>query len=416
VSLPRLLAGARSRALSRAEHEAVHGPPQAAGGAAELVGAVGAAGLRGRGGASFASALKLGAAAGERGPRAVLVNGAEGEPMSAKDRTLMAHVPHLVLDGALAAAAAIGARDIVVAVREDAGHAHAAMLGAVAERDDPASISVVDVPAAYLAGEETALVHLLNGGPLTPTVAPPRPAQRGLRGRPTLVHNPETLAHIALIDRHGPDWFRELGTEAHPGSTLITVAGAVRDPSVIEIECGAPLEQVLAAAGGAGEPLRAVLIGGYHGTWIPAQDIPATTLDNECLARLGGGIGAGVVMALPATACPAAEVAATVGWLAQHSARQCGPCRNGLPALAGLLDAVVAGRAADDHLQQLERWSAALPGRGACGLPDGAVRFLASALRVFPRELADHARHGPCDACRRPRTLHLPPTIAWATP
>ncbi len=405
MSLPRLLAGVHPRgALTLAEHLEVHGPSPAGG--PRLIEHVEQAGLRGRGGASFPAAVKLRSVAGRRGPRALLVNAAEGDPMSVKDRVLLESAPHLVLDGALAAGAAIGGASIVVALPKDAAGARQALAHALRERGAERQVRVAAVPVAYLAGEESALIAHLDGRPLKPAVVPPRPAERGLRRRPTLVQNPETLAHVALIARHGPAWFRQAGTHDHPGSALVTVSGAVRLPGVQEIPCGAPLSSVLSAAGDELEPLRAVLVGGCHGVWIPGDEIERVTLDDVGLAGHGGSLGAGVIVALGRSACPARELARAIGYLAEQSAGQCGPCRNGLPALAELLAAIAGGRALPGATRQLDRWSRALPGRGACHLPDGAVRLLRSGMRVFAGELAAHQR-GPCPACRRPPTLTL---------
>jgi NADH:ubiquinone oxidoreductase subunit F (NADH-binding) len=401
MTLPRLLAGAHDdRPLSLAEHLELHGPSPPD--VSDLIERVERAGLRGRGGASFPTAVKLRSVARRRGPRSILVNAAEGEPMSAKDRVLLESAPHLVLDGAMAAMAAVGARSVVIAVPEDAHMARGALRAAIGERKASRRLRVAGVPLAYLAGEESALIAHLDGGPLKPTVVPPLPSERGLRRRPTLVQNPETLAHLALIARHGPEWFREVGTPAHPGSTLVTVSGAVRRPGVREIASGAPLASVL---DGATEPVRAVLVGGCHGVWIAGEEIGAVTLDDLGLAPHGERLGAGVVVALGRSACPAHELARTIAYLAEQSAGQCGPCRNGLPALADLLAAMVAGRAPRDARGRLERWSQDLLGRGACHLPDGAVRLLESGLRVFAAELADHEREGPCLACRRRPTV-----------
>src|SRR4051794_6747281 len=201
-----------------------------------LIEAVAASGLRGRGGAAFPTAIKLRAVAMARGRRAVVVNAAEGEPMSAKDRALLEGAPQLALDGALLAAEAVGARTIVIAVKQSARSAQASLRRALSERRDARRVRVETVPDAYVAGEETALLQSLNGGPAKPRLTPPRPYERGLAGRPTLVSNVETLAHLALIARHGPSWFRELGTAAHPGSALVTLDGAVGAPGVHEIE------------------------------------------------------------------------------------------------------------------------------------------------------------------------------------
>jgi NADH:ubiquinone oxidoreductase subunit F (NADH-binding) len=407
MSLPRLLAGLRrDLPLSLPEHEQIHG----AGGshARRLLEAVELAGLRGRGGASFPTAVKMSDVARRRGPRSLLVNAAEGEPMSSKDRALLRLAPHLVLDGALAAADAVGARTIVIAIPEDAAAARSALQGAIAERSIRRRFSVAPVPPTHLAGEESALINYLNGGPLKPTLVPPRPSERGIRRRPTLVQNPETLAHIALIDRHGPEWFRQLGPATHPGSALVTLSGAVRNHGVHEIACGLRLGSLLREAGGGMlEPLRGVLVGGYHGAWIPADQIDSVTLDDVSLSTHGGNLGAGVIVALGQSACPVQELARAIDWLASESAGQCGPCSNGLPALANLLSAMAAGRAPEDARRRLARWSTDLVGRGACKLPDGAVRFLQSGVRVFATELAEHEQGGPCRSCARPPTLRF---------
>jgi NADH:ubiquinone oxidoreductase subunit F (NADH-binding) len=404
MTLPRLLAGLDSATtVALAQHEATHGPR--AHGGADLVEAAAQAGLRGRGGASFPTAVKLRSVARQTGRPTVLVNAAEGEPMSFKDRVLLESVPHLVLDGALAAAEAVDAATVVVAVREDASAARASMRRAVNERGLDRRVTVTGVPVAYLAGQEGALIRHLDGGPLKPTSVPPLPFERGLRRRPTLVQNPETMAHLSLIDRHGPDWFRRVGTDAHPGSALVTVCGAVANPGVQEIACGAALEDVLGGPRALTEPLRAVLVGGFHGTWIPADRVGAVTLDDESLAGHGGSLAAGVIVALGASACPVQELARTMAWLARESAHQCGPCSNGLPALAELLADMAAGQAPPDSHDRLARWSRDVAGRGACHLPDGAMRFLGTGLRAFSGEIAEHMRHGPCDACRRPPTL-----------
>ena len=365
-----------------------------------LADAVHAAGLRGRGGASFPTAVKLRAVAARR-RAVVLVNAAEGEPLSAKDRTLCELAPHLVLDGALAAADAVRARQVVIAVRGEAKAAASSLRAALAERS-ARSVDVVQVPTAYLAGEESALIRHLGGGPLRPVVTPPRPAQRGLRGRPTLVQNPETLAHVALIARHGPEWFRQAGTAEDPGTALVTVSGAVARPGVAEIAHGETLRAVIDRAGGVTERPRAVLLGGFHGTWLPADGSGDLTLDARSLGHHGATLAAGVVFVLGESSCPVGEVASIVGWLAGQSAGQCGPCANGLPAIATELERIADGRGRSDLVL---RWAGQLTGRGACRLPDGAVRLVRSALDTFAVEFAEHERHGPCVLCDRPRSL-----------
>jgi NADH:ubiquinone oxidoreductase subunit F (NADH-binding) len=400
----RLLAGIHhDRPLSWAEHLALHGEPPLGDGL--LLDAIENAGLRGRGGASFPTGTKLQAVAARRGPRCVVVNGAEGEPLSAKDRVLMRNAPHLVLDGALAAAEAIRADSVVVAVANDAPHAVEALTTAVRDRGATKTVTVTPVPDAYLAGEETALIRHLDGGPLKPTTTPPLPFERGLRRRPTLVQNPETLAHLALILRHGPEWFREAGTLGHPGTALITLGGAVARPGVQEIALGTPLQTVIDTAGGLTDEPIGILVGGYHGCWIPAAALNDVTLDDEGLAWYGASLAAGVLVVLGASACPVQEVTQIMSWLESESAHQCGPCSNGLPAIANELQAIASGRDDGHGLARVERWAGLIVRRGACRLPDGAARFLRSALEVFAAEFERHARRGPCHACARTTTL-----------
>jgi NADH:ubiquinone oxidoreductase subunit F (NADH-binding) len=434
AGLPRLLIGIPPYgAMGLDEHLATHGELPAAGrrgrrgrerrggGPIDLVEE---AGLRGHGGAAFPVARKMRAvvAAGGRtslGRRPiVLANAAEGEPASGKDRLLLESLPQLVLDGGVLAARAVGADELILCIDESARAALQSVAGALTERErrggDGLKISVQRVPTGYVAGQESALVNLCNGGPAKPTLTPPMPFQRGVRKRPTLINNAETLAHLALIARHGPRWFRALGTHTQPGSALVTLSGAVAYPSVYEIEHGAPLGSLIEAAGGTISPIRAVLLGGYGGTWLDGAAIPELALSNDRLADHGASLGAGVIVALSQEACPVAETARVTRWLAGQSAGQCGPCVNGLGALAGAIEEVSHGAASAGVGQRIARWSALARGRGACAHPDGAVGFLTSALQVFAEELSDHARHGPCEACARAPELPLPSPVELA--
>jgi NADH:ubiquinone oxidoreductase subunit F (NADH-binding) len=400
-SLPRLVAGVLAgRAVRLAEHRARHGTPDEAVMRGDgLVEAVSAAGLRGRGGAGFPTAVKLRAVARARGRKALVVNATEGEPMSAKDRVLLSLAPHLVLDGVRLAAEAVAARRIVIAVT---GAPPAALHDALLDRRDLDHARVVVVPDGYLAGEESALLNSLNGGPAKPTTVPPRPHERGLGRRPTLVSNAETLAQVALIARHGPEWFRALGPPDHPGSALVTLGGEVPRPGVVEIALGTPAAQVT------GTRSRALLVGGYHGTWVSGRDAARITLDDLSLSAVGASLGAGVLVALPEWACPVAEVARVVRWLDGEGAGECGPCIHGVGAIAATVEALANGVATAADLDDLRRWCGELPGRGACHHPDGVVRFVRSALTVFEAEWDDHRRHGPCHACDRPPVLRVP--------
>jgi|HubBroStandDraft_4_1064222.scaffolds.fasta_scaffold13365_3 NADH:ubiquinone oxidoreductase subunit F (NADH-binding) len=417
--LPRLLRGIPPHgAMSLDGHLAAHGPAAAyhrrRGRRAEspLIEQIARAGLRGHGGAGFPTATKLRAVAGSRGRAIVVVNAAEGEPASLKDRTLMHALPHLVLDGAQLAAEAVSADELIVCVCESAPASVDSTALALAERrgldGDSARAQVAAVPGHYLAGQESALVNHLGGGPAIPTFTPPMVFQQGVRRRPTLVANAETLAHIALIARHGPDWFRQLGTPSQPGSALVTLSGAIVHPGVYEIEHGASLVSLVDAAGGAYGSPRALLLGGYGGSWIDGRLLRGVALSDEHLAPHGASLGAGVVALLSADACPVAETVRVTRWLADQSSGQCGPCVHGLDSIATCVEEIAGGVAQANATQRVVQLAALVHRRGACGHPDGAARFVSSALDAFAPELADHARHGPCEDCARPGQLPLP--------
>jgi NADH:ubiquinone oxidoreductase subunit F (NADH-binding) len=410
--LPRLLAGGGAGALAALEgHLDVHGPLPRVGGR-DLIDVVEAAGLRGRGGGGFPAATKQRAVRSARGRPIVVANGCESEPLSAKDALLLEQAPHLVLDGALAAAHAVGADEVIVALEEPNASARASVERAIGERrgreHEAIGFTVRSIPSRFLSGQDTALVAQLNGGLAKPTFTPPHPSERGVRHRPTLVHNVETLAHLALIARHGPDWFRELGTADESGSTLVTVVGAVSGPGVYEIELGTPLRTLLAAAGGTGGPIAGLLIGGFFGSWLPPQAVGEIDLSNAWLDRYDAALGCGVICVLPAGACPVAETARVAVYLASATARQCGPCVHGSAAIAHTLHAIAVGAPPPNALGDLDRWIAELPGRGACHLPDGLAHFAATALENFGEAFDDHARHGPCGACAHAPVLALP--------
>jgi NADH:ubiquinone oxidoreductase subunit F (NADH-binding) len=376
------------------------------------------AGLRGRGGGGFPTATKLRAVAGARRRAIVVVNAAEGEPASLKDRTICEMTPQLMLDGAELSAHAVGADEAIVCVCESSPASIDSVAEAIEERRELSNVTermrLSVVPSGYVSGQESALVNHLNGAAALPGFTPPMPFEQGVRRRPTLICNAETLAHVALIARHGPEWYRELGTAAQPGSALVTLSGCVERPGVYEIEHGASLASLVDAAGGTAGRARAALVGGYAGTWIDGSLLHGVALSDEHLAPHGASLGAGVVALLSEHACPVAETARIAGWLADEGAGQCGPCINGLNALADALHDVVAGSVEGNSAERIGRLASLTRGRGACGHPDGAVRFILSAARVFAEEFADHARHGPCEACARP--AELPLSYGAATP
>jgi len=367
----------------------------------DLIPALEASGLLGRGGAGFPVGRKWRSLAERsRGQAVVVANGAEGEPGSAKDRTLMAHRPHLVIDGAVLAAEVIGADEIVLYIGQEHGAAVAAMSRALMERDGEIrpSVRLVQAPVSYVAGEESAAVHYINSGDARPTTTPPRVFERGVRGRPTLVQNVESLAHAALIARFGERWYRSAGRLASRGTALITVTGAVREQGVREIELGTPIEEVAAAVGATATGVQAVILGGYFGTWGRVGDVWDLPLDPAEMRARGLAFGCGSVGLLPVERCGVAATAEIMAFMARESAGQCGPCVHGLRAIGDATRRVANGVAGRSELADIDRWTSLIAGRGACRHPDGASQLMSSALDVFGDDFASHARNGRCAA------------------
>src|SRR6202453_3264483 len=401
TTVPRLLPAAPED-LRR--HLARYGPAPYRGQAGLLTGDIEAAGLTGRGGAAFPVHRKLAIVAAARGRKVVVANGAESEPASRKDELLLRAAPNLVLDGLQLAAEAAGATEAHLYTHHGATPE---ISRALAERAaaglDPVRVTITQAPPRFLAGQESALVNRLGGGPARPTFQPPRVTERGLHGVPTLVQNVEPLAHIALIARYGPRWFRAAGTSAEPGSMLTTVYSPDGSCRVIETEIGTPLAALLSS----GPETRAWLVGGYHGTWLPLPQAAALTLDDGTLGKSGAAVGAGVLAALPSDRCALAEAARVVRYLAAESAGQCGPCLNGLPRIAAALAELAGPRPRRPVRADVERWAGLVEGRGACHHPDGTARFVRSALRTFAGELAAHER-GRCGAANAAPYLPVP--------
>jgi NADH:ubiquinone oxidoreductase subunit F (NADH-binding) len=393
--LPRLLAGIGEHEMTELDqHLDVHGaPPELRRVSPQrLIAEVEASGLRGHGGASFPVATKMRAVAARGRIPVVLVNGLEGEPASKKDRVLLRRAPHLVLDGAAVAARATGSDKVIIALASQAEESARSLARALAQRraarlpGDP-SYELVGVEQRYIAGQETALVDAVKRRPGQADVHAPATVRAGRQAPADARADVETLAHLALVARHGARWFRQLGMRVDPGSALVTVTGAVAAPGVYEVEHGMPLAELLElAAADAG--VRAVLVGGYFGSWLSAAEASQARLDSESLRGYRASLGAGVIVVLGAGMCPVSETSRVTDFLASASAGQCGPCVNGLDAIAFAVHQLASGTATRVAPHDLERWLREVPGRGACQHPDGAIRFLDSALRVFSEEFA----------------------------
>jgi NADH:ubiquinone oxidoreductase subunit F (NADH-binding) len=372
-----------------------HGQIPWQGGIGQLIRTVEDAGLTGHGGAGFPTWRKLATvAAGERA--IVVANGAEGEPASAKDLALLTVAPHLVLDGLQLAAEAVSAeRAYVYAPARAMATLKAALSQRSAQRRDRTKVELVEAPDTFISGQESAAIARIEGQPALPRDNRRLVVESGLHGAPTLVQNVETLAHLALLARHGAAWFRELGTREEPGTFLATLSGAVAVPGVYEAPYGVPLAHLLDLAGGPSAPLQAVLIGGYHGVWLPAAaDLPVSRAG---LRPHGGSPGAGVVVALSRSQCGLVESAKITNYLAGQTAGQCGPCLNGLPRMADTLAQLARGDRNQHLPAQVERLAGLVTGRGACHHPDGTARLVRSTLQTFAGEVRLHLT-GRCSA------------------
>jgi NADH:ubiquinone oxidoreductase subunit F (NADH-binding)/ferredoxin len=357
--------------------------------------------MRGRGGAAFPFARKLRAVADAagRGESVVLVNGAEGEPASSKDAMLLTRNPHLVLDGAVLAAEALGAREVVVAT---AGGevAEASVAAAVAERrqanvaggaESRVPIRVVGIKERFISGEGGALVRAVNGEEGIPPGRKKRAATSGVDGLPTLLSNTETYAQFALLAEYGPEKYAEVGTAKEPGTILLTVSGGAASGAVIEAPTGTYLSDVLGLC--EAEIGEGVLIGGYHGAWLSADVVETAVISREGMKQAGATLGAGIIVPLGESTCALGEAARVTAYLAAESAGQCGPCRLGLPDIAKAMYALVEGTGSVDAVRRCVR---GVERRGACFHPDGTAKFVLSALDAFEIEIATHLEHGSC--------------------
>lgn len=391
---------------SLASHERRLGPIEVALVGGDLPSTITGAGVLGRGGGEFPLATKLRTAAQASSMAAVplvVVNASEGEPASRKDRTLLVHRPHLVIDGAEVAAAAIGAPDVVLYVHGGDARVDDALRRALSERPDrpgrAAVLHLVRAPDRYVAGESSAVVAVLEGRGPFPSRRPVPVAVSGVGGRPTVVANAESIAHLALAARFGAGWFAEAGTPDAPGSTLLTLAGGVSVPGlVVEVLQPVPFGAVLRGHGGWDVAPEAVLVGGYGGRWLPGAALWSAPVDRAGLRRAGAGLGCGLVAPLPPGACGLTVTARLLRFLASQSAGQCGSCAFGLPAMAEIVEALARGDAGRGDVRRLERAALATRGSGACSHPDGAAELVESALHLFADDVAHHVRRGGCGA------------------
>ncbi|WP_284981674.1 NADH-ubiquinone oxidoreductase-F iron-sulfur binding region domain-containing protein [Arthrobacter sp. efr-133-TYG-118] len=374
-------------------HQAAFGPLPAMD-RARLIDELLQSGLDGRGGAGFAAWQKLASVPADGRRPVVVANGAEGEPLSQKDAALLHNAPHLVIDGILIAGRSLGAKELHLF----AGAEQLAPVARALKERGEVRIRLHEAPDTFISGEATAVVSAISGSLAVPGDRTKRLTNSGLNGRPTLVHNVETLAHLALISRFGPAWFRSVGTGSSPGSRLITLSGNTAGPRVYEIPTGVRLTEILVSTGVDLHSVRAALVGGYHGTWLAVDQLDAR-FSKEGLAPVGARTGAGIIMTLGSGSCGLAATADILAYLAGQSARQCGPCINGLPAIASVFARLAYGDTNGKLPQEISRLAALVTGRGSCAHPDGTARLALSALAAFASDVDAHLR-GRCEVLR----------------
>jgi NADH:ubiquinone oxidoreductase subunit F (NADH-binding) len=383
---PRVLLAPGSRLLADVEPGQRHGlrrhaqlwGPTPAVSLEELTAAALRESIVGAGGAAFPTGRKLESLAG-RPVSHVVVNGSEGESASGKDGVLLQHVPHLVLDGAVAAAQALRAPRVLVRVAAERGDLIDSLPRVFAERADrDVRIELSVGPATFAAGEATAVVRAVAGGPATPadlgrppllpggaTLVPNRRA----RARPAvLVSNVETFARLAIAARGLP-----------ADSALASVSGAVRTPGVVELPTSATLSELAAAGDVVGDP-RVLVTGGWHGRWVGWQTAARTPLDRAAIAAAGGRWGAGAFVWIPEQMPLVTALAGVAGELAAATAGQCGPCWRGLPEVARTAVAVALG---DAPFIELAGLLAAVEGRGICAHPGASAQAISSAVELI---------------------------------
>ena len=383
----------------------------------EVIEKVKASGLRGRGGAGFPTGMKWGFVPKDSvKPKYLVVNADESEPGTFKDRELMTRSPHRLVEGLILSAYAIQAHKAFIYVRGEfmflapilehaIGEARAAgFLGANALGSGFDLDVVVHVGAgAYICGEETALLDSLEGKRGQPRVKPPFPAVAGLYQSPTVVNNVETLQTVPFILAHGPEWFRQWGTEKSPGTKIFSVSGPVKKPGNYEIEMGLPLRTLLDRHCGGmldGYRLKAVIPGGSSVPWLKPDRLD-TPLDFESVAQAGSLLGSGGAIVVDDRTCVVDAILNITRFYRHESCGKCTPCREGTYWLETILERVEDGQGEERDLADLKSISEQIMGRSLCALGDAAAMPILSVLELFPEEFAHHVREKRCIANRR---------------
>ncbi|WP_282610179.1 NADH-quinone oxidoreductase subunit NuoF [Pelagibius sp. Alg239-R121] len=377
----------------------------------ELIELVKASGLRGRGGAGFPTGLKWSFVPKDtEKPVYLCCNADEAEPGTFKDRALMENDPHMVIEGILIAAYAIGAATSYFYIRGEYGvsteRVEAALAQAYAKgllgqnilgSEFSHDIYVHRGAGAYICGEETALLESIEGRRAQPKLKPPFPAVAGIYGCPTVINNVETLSCLPHIVERGTDWFRSIGPESSPGPKLFCVSGQVKKPGLYELPMGISMRELLEdhAGGPLSDNFKAVIPGGVSAPMIPGSDIDVG-MDFDSLAGAGSMLGSAGVIALDDTACVVRVAARIMEFFNHESCGKCTPCREGNDWAAKVLRRLEAGSGQREDLDQLAFLCAGIFGNSFCALGDAAAWSLGAALKHFRYEFEQHIDDGEC--------------------
>ena len=363
-----------------------------------------ASGLRGRGGAGFPVGRKWSVARETPNqPRYVVCNAGEDEPGSFKDRTLIEHRPHLVLEGTILAARAIDAEEAYFYINETYDDSIARIQTAIDEATTVGvigslKISIQRAPTVYVAGEDSAAIEVLEGKEPKPRQKPPYPASAGLFGKPTVVNNVETLANIAPIVRNGASWFRSYGTAESPGTMIFCLGEEMKNPGAYELPLGTPLRKLYENEGGglkSEKKLKAVLPGGPSCAFITSDqlDVP---LDPESLKRAGTSLGCGVMRFYSEDTCMVDETVRIAQFFARETCGQCPACRMETTMLSTMLERIQQGKGDPALFDQFQKIIDFNRGKGFCALINMPGPPVMSALRLFRDDFDYHLRHGAC--------------------
>jgi NADH-quinone oxidoreductase subunit F len=378
----------------------------------EIIKEITEAGLRGRGGAGFPTGTKWTFTRDAEGqPHYLVLNGGEDEPGSKKDRLLMENLPHLVIEGVIIAAYAVGASKAYLYINANyaaatqsigdalaeargAGYLGDNILGSVFSLD----IETVAAPHNYVAGEDTAVIEVIEGKKPLPRQKPPFPVTVGLFGKPTSVNNVETLANVAPIIHHGADWYKQFGTPEAPGTMIFSLNDDVNRPGIYELPFGTPLRYLIEECGGGmkgGKKIKAVMPAAPSAAFLPPDKLDAP-LDPKSMREAGSALGCGVVRLVAEGSCIVEEVLKISEFFTAESCGQCPACRMETTTLTALLKKVQQGQGGQPILEQFSKVLAFNKGKGFCSLIGMPGPPIESALQLFPEDFAAHLATGKC--------------------